>query len=92
MMNDVENYIKQRKLTDPEFADEFESGYLSFKLGVILAETRRESGMSQEELARELNWDTSMVSNIESNIETIGISMLERYVHALGKELIVEIR
>ena len=37
-MSDLENNVKQRKLTDFEFADEFESGYLSFKLGVILAE------------------------------------------------------
>jgi hypothetical protein len=40
-MSDVENYIKQRKLTDYEFADNFESGYLSFQLRVILRRSQK---------------------------------------------------
>ena len=91
-MSDVEKYINRRKQTDSEFSQGFESGYLSFKLGVILARAREEAGLSQEELARQLNWDKTTVSNLEENVESVGISTLERYAKALGKELIVEIR
>lgn len=35
-MSDVKKYIEKRKETDAEFAEEFESGYASFKIGVIL--------------------------------------------------------
>jgi ribosome-binding protein aMBF1 (putative translation factor) len=91
-MSDVEKYINQRKQTDREFAENFESGYVSFKLGFILAQAREESGITQEELAHQLNWDKATVSNIEDNVESVGISTLERYAKALGKKLIVEIR
>jgi len=39
-MTDLERYINQRKSRDNEFAENFEAGYLSFKLGFILAKTR----------------------------------------------------
>jgi ribosome-binding protein aMBF1 (putative translation factor) len=91
-MSDVEKYINQRKQSDHEFAENFESGYLSFKLGFILAQAREESGMTQEELAHQLNWDQSTVSQIENNAKSIDVATIERYVKALGKELILEIR
>ena len=91
-MSDLENYINQRKQTDREFAENFESGYLSFKLGAILAQARDESGITPEELARQLNWDKIQVSQVENNLEYIDIATLEKYVKALGKELILEIR
>ncbi|MFM7908078.1 MAG: transcriptional regulator, partial [Microcystis sp.] len=50
-MSDVEQYINRRKQTDSQFSQGFESGYLSFKLGVILAQAREEAGLTQEELA-----------------------------------------
>ena len=91
-MSDLEKYINQRKQTDHEFAENFESGYLSFKLGLILAQAREESGITPEELAHQLNWDKTQVSQIENNLESVDISTLEKYVKALGKELILEIR
>ena len=91
-MSDVEQYINRRKQTDSQFSQGFESGYLSFKLGVILAQAREEAGLTQEELARQLNWDQTTVFNLEKNVESVDISTLERYAKALGKKLIVEIR
>ncbi len=37
-MNDVQKYIQQRKQIDPEFSDNFESGYLNFKLEFLLTQ------------------------------------------------------
>jgi hypothetical protein len=34
-MSDVEEYIEKCKQTDAEFAEGFESGYSSFKIGVL---------------------------------------------------------
>jgi DNA-binding XRE family transcriptional regulator len=92
MMSDVENYIAKRKHTDIEFAENFESGYISFKIGVLLAEARIAAGMTQEELARRLNLDKSTIINLENNAEDVGISTLEKYAKALGKKLFVEIQ
>ena len=91
-MSDVEQYIERRKKSDPEFAEDFEFGYSSFKIGVLLAQARVEVGMTQEELARRLNLNKSTIVRIENNAENVGIYTLERYAKALGKKLCVEIR
>ncbi|MFK0732558.1 MAG: multiprotein-bridging factor 1 family protein [Gloeotrichia echinulata GP01] len=91
-MSDVEKYITKRKQTDPEFAEDFESGYVSFKIGVILAQARIAAGITQAELARRLNLDESIIVNIEDNAENVGIVTLEKYAQALGKKLFVEIK
>ncbi|ARI84584.1 helix-turn-helix domain-containing protein [Microcystis aeruginosa] len=67
-------YINRRKQTDSQFSQGFEFGYLSFKLGVILAQAREEAGLTQEELAPKLNWDKATVFNLEENVESVGIS------------------
>lgn len=92
MMSDVEKYIAKRKQTDPEFAEDFESGYSSFKIGVLLAQARIEAGITQEELARRLNLHESIIIRIENDGSDVGISTLERYANALGKKLYLEIQ
>ncbi|UXE60550.1 MAG: helix-turn-helix domain-containing protein [Woronichinia naegeliana WA131] len=91
-MTDLERYIDQRKQRDNEFAKNFEAGYLSFKLGYLLARTREEKGISQEQLANDLNWELSLISQLETQTENFDISTIEKYVKALGKKLFVEIR
>ncbi|HLO84337.1 MAG TPA: helix-turn-helix transcriptional regulator [Nostocaceae cyanobacterium] len=92
MMNDVEKYIAKRKQIDPEFAEDFESGYISFKLGVILAQARIAAGITQAEIANRLNVDESIIISIENNAENVGIITLEKYAKALGKQLLVELK
>ncbi|NEP47063.1 MAG: helix-turn-helix transcriptional regulator [Okeania sp. SIO2H7] len=91
-MSDVKQYIEKRKKTDPEFAEGFESGYASFKIGVILARAREETGLTIEELASRLNWNKSTIFQIENNSSDVSISTLERYAKELGKKLYLEIR
>jgi len=92
MMSDIERYIKKRKQVDAEFAEDFELGYSSFKVGALLVQAREAAGITQEELASRLNLDISIIANIENNVENMGILTLEKYVEALGKRLFVEIK
>lgn len=92
MMSDLEKYIERRKKTDPEFVEDFESGYLSFKIGVLLTQARIEAGITQDELASRLNLNKSTIVRIENHAENVAIYTLERYAKALGKKLCVEIR
>jgi DNA-binding XRE family transcriptional regulator len=92
MKSDLENYIAKRKHNDADFAENFESGYISFKLGLLLAAARIEAGMTSAELAQQLNLDESLIVNIENNPEDIGILTLEKYAKAVGKQLFVEIK
>ena len=50
-MSDLQKYIKKRKKKDPAFAENFDSGYEHFTIGVLLKQAREESGLTQEELA-----------------------------------------
>jgi hypothetical protein len=51
-MSDVEKYIAKRKQGDPEFAEDFESGYSSLKIGVSLAQARIKAYKSRREIKK----------------------------------------
>ena len=91
-MSDVERYIKRRKVTDPVFAEGFESGYREFEIGVVLRQAREDAGLTQEELAKRINTKKTAISRIENHAEDICLSTLERFAHALGKELKISVQ
>ncbi|HFE67369.1 MAG TPA: XRE family transcriptional regulator [Chloroflexi bacterium] len=86
-MSDLNQYIEKRIKTDTEFADGFETGYANFKIGVMLRQAREEAGMTQEEVARQLNTTRSAISRIENHAEDIRLSTLSRYAQAVGANL-----
>ncbi len=90
-MNDLERYVKSRKRRDPEFAKDYEAGYLEFKIGVMLRQAREEAGLTQDELAKKLKTKKSAVSRIENHAEDIRLSTLWKYAMALGKTLDVSV-
>lgn len=90
-MSDLQAYISERKNTDPEFAEGYEEGFRNFKIGVLLKQARENAGLTQEELAKELNTKKTAVSRIENHAEDIRLSTLEKYANAFGKKLKVEL-
>lgn len=91
-MSDLQKYINKRKRRDPEFAQGFEVGYSNFKIGVLLKQAREKAGMTQDDVARRLRTKKSAISRIENHAEDIGLSTIQKYAKALGKNLRVEIR
>jgi len=91
-MSDLQKYIKERKRRDPEFVDNYEEGYKDFKIGVILKQSREKAGLTQEEVAQKLNTKKSAISRIENHAEDIRLSTLEKFAHAIGKELKVTVK
>ncbi len=90
-MSDLKKYIAKRKKEDPEFAKNYEIGYQNFKIGVVLRELRKESGITQEELARKLNTKKSVISRIENHAEDIRLSTLNKYAESLGRSLKIQL-
>ena len=43
-MSDLKKYVEKRKARDPEFAENYDSGYLEFKKSVQLRQARTEAG------------------------------------------------
>jgi HTH-type transcriptional regulator / antitoxin HipB len=53
-MDDLEKYIQQRKKRSKIFAKDFEEGYDNFRIGYLLKQARKNTGITQEELAAKL--------------------------------------
>ena len=90
-MSDLQRYIQHRKTEDAEFAEGFDEGYKSFKIGVLLRQLREETGMTQTEIAEKLHTNKSAISRIENHSEDVKLSTLEKFASALGKRLEVRI-
>ena len=86
-MSDVKRYTEKRIKIDTDFADGFEVGYANFKIGVMLRQAREAAGLTQEEVARQLNTTKSAISRIENHAEDIRLSTLNRYAKAVGANL-----
>nr|GFD58958.1 hypothetical protein [Tanacetum cinerariifolium] len=52
----------------------FEEGYEAFKLGAMLQEMRKESNMTQEQLAAKCGTTKTYISRIENNASDIRLS------------------
>lgn len=91
-MDDLDKFIEEQKKVDSDFAKDFEEGYKSFKIGVLLQQARKESGITQELLAAKLSTKKSAISRIENHAEDICLSTIYKYVDALGKTLNVSIK
>ena len=90
-MSDLHKYISQRQQRDAQFADNFDKGYQSFKIGVLLRQAREAAGVTQETIAIRLNTRKSAISRIENHAEDVKLSTLERFAHSLGKRLEIRI-
>lgn len=60
--------------------EELESGYKDFQIGAMLLQARKESGLTQEELAKKVGMTKSYISKIENNIKEVRISTLKKIV------------
>jgi HTH-type transcriptional regulator / antitoxin HipB len=90
-MSDLKKYVANIKNKDPVFAENYESGYNDFKIGVLLKQAREASGRTQEEVAQILGTQKSAVSRIENHAEDIRLSTLKKFARSVGKKLEVRI-
>ncbi len=90
-MSDLQHYIQNRKIEDAAFAEGFDEGYKTFKIGVLLRQLREETGMTQTEIAEKLHTNKSAISRIENHSEDVKLSTLEKFASALGRRLEVRI-
>ena len=90
-MSDLKQYVEKRRAKDAEFAENYETGYLEFKIGVLLRQAREEAGLTQEEVAEKLNTKKSAISRMENHAEEVRLSTLGKYAKVLGKTLYLSV-
>jgi DNA-binding XRE family transcriptional regulator len=59
---------------------QYEEGFEAFKLGVMLQGLRKESGMTQNQLAEKCGTTKTYISRIENNASDIRLSTLTRII------------
>ena len=75
------------KIGTPE-RDKFEEGFEAFKLGVMIQELRKESGLTQVQLAKKCGTTKTYISRIENNASDIRLSTLMRIIReGFGRHL-----
>jgi predicted transcriptional regulator len=90
-MSDLKKYIANRKEVDSEFDKNFEEGYQEFKIGEMLKMARKETGLTQEDVANAMNTKKSAISRIENHAQDIRLSTLQAFAHIMGKELKIQL-
>ena len=90
-MSDLKKYITKRKNIDAEFAKDFEDGYQEFKIGEMLKHARKETGLTQEDVAVAMHTKKSAISRIENHAQDIRLSTLQAFAHVMGKEIKIEL-
>jgi transcriptional regulator with XRE-family HTH domain len=85
-------YIKEQ-LKDEDFAARFKKAGEAWDVALQLAALRKESGLSQKELARQVGTSQQQISRLESpSYEGHSLSTLRRVAEVLGATLHVEIQ
>ncbi len=75
----------EEQLQDPDFAERFRQAGEAWDVAIRLAALRREAGLSQRELARQVGTTQQQISRMESpSYEGHSLSLLRRVAEALG--------
>jgi len=87
-----DRYLEEQ-MKDPEFAARFKKAGDAWDVALQLAILRKESGLSQKELARKVGTSQQQISRLESpSYEGHSLSMLRRIADVLGATIHVDIQ
>ena len=84
-------FIDKRKKQDPKFWKDYDERFETFKLGIFLKQARKEAGLTQEQIAIELETTKSVISRMENHATDIRLSTLEKFAKALGRRIQVSL-
>ncbi|HGU6767693.1 TPA: helix-turn-helix domain-containing protein [Klebsiella pneumoniae] len=71
-------------LKNPEIREAYEAELQAEKLADILAEWRREAGLTSAQVAEKMGVSPSTVSRMEKNVFRAGLDIVYRYAKACG--------
>ena len=86
-MSDLQKYKNKRMVENPEFWKGYDKRFETFQLGVLLKQARMEAGLTQEQIALELQTTKSVISRMENHATDIRLSTLEKFAKAVGRHI-----
>ncbi len=86
-MSDLQKYKNKRMKKDPAFWKDYDKRFETFRLGVLLKQARIEAGMTQEQIAQQLQTTKSVISRMENHATDIRLSTLEKFAKAVGRHI-----
>ena len=91
-MEKMTNYEKffQNQMKDPEIRKEYEAMEPEFALIQAMIDARRESGLTQQELARRTGITQADISKIENGNANPSLKTLQRLAAGMGRKLKIE--
>ena len=83
----IKGALDKSKADQDKLRDDYDKRFETFKLGVLLKQARIEAGMTQEQIAQQLQTTKSVISRMENHADDIRLSTLEKFAKAIGKEI-----
>ena len=88
-MTDFDKYVAE-KLEDPEFRSEYDALEPEFAIIRAMVDTRKESGLTQKQLAEQTGIAQGDISKIENGNGNPSLKTLKRLASAMGMKLKLE--
>ncbi|WP_223649861.1 helix-turn-helix domain-containing protein [Hymenobacter psoromatis] len=80
-LTSLDQFIEQEHgATGTKPREEFEAGYETFKLGMMLQQARRAKGLTQAQLAELSGTDKAYISKLENDLKDVRLSTLQRII------------
>ena len=86
-MSDFQKYKAKRMENNSEFWKDYEENFETFQIGILLKQARTDAGLTQEQIASELQTTKSVISRMENHATDIRLSTLEKFAKALGRRI-----
>lgn len=83
--------LKDEWMKDPAFRAEYDCLKLEFAPALALIKARTKAGMTQADVARKMRTTQSVIARIESGRNPPNLKTLERYAHAVGQRIQLEL-
>ncbi|WP_296955004.1 helix-turn-helix domain-containing protein [uncultured Dialister sp.] len=92
MMEKLTNYEKffQEQMKDPEIKKEYDALEPEFTLIQAMIDARRETGLTQQELAKRTGITQADISKIENGNANPSLKTLQRLAAGMGRKLKIE--
>ena len=81
---------KSKLLENREFVEEYDTAAVEYEVAKVLYEARKDSGITQKEIASILDTKQSAVSRIEKGCN-VTIETIAKYAEACGKKVKLEL-